>query len=66
MRVNNDLRVVEVGGTPIEKLEESPRVTIGSHWNDDDLVILNIGAAAVTIRAREAIAAIANATNTCQ
>lgn len=41
-----------------------PSVRVHSHWNDPDMVVIEFDGRKVTVLAREAKAAIDNATNT--
>jgi hypothetical protein len=59
----NTLTVIEVNGSSPEELDGLPRCEIRSHWNDRDLVVVQILNQVVTVRASEIIAAVANATN---
>jgi hypothetical protein len=63
MDSTNSLTVCEVNGKSRSELEELPRCEIRSHWNDNDLVVVQILNQVVTLRAREIIAAVSNSTN---
>ena len=59
------MSVVEVAGKcrSAPDLEDLPRCEMRSHWNDKELVVIQICNQVVTLRAKEVIAAVQNSTN---
>lgn len=65
MKVQSEVRVYERDGAEVP-VGSHAVITISSHWNRSDLVVLQVdgSAATITVTARELEAAIRNAMNT--
>lgn len=63
MKVTNEITVRELNGS--ENKEAKP-ITVKSHWNRCEFVVLEMHGVEVTVSARELEAAIKNATNTAR
>ena len=60
LEVNNNLYIAK------SKVGAKPELTIKNHWNDDKIVVIEIGSQSYEFLARELRAAIDNATNTAR
>lgn len=62
MTVTNEIKIYETNGkeTPIG---ENPILEVRSHWNNDNLVVIEIDGKTVTVVASQLEKAIHNATN---
>jgi hypothetical protein len=62
IKVHNTVNIVEIDGKECGGLD--PTLAVHSHWNRDQLVVLELDGKRVTVSAGDMLAAIANATNT--
>lgn len=62
INVESKLPMYEVDGEKM-KLLEMPKMTVKSHWNDNDMVVIEVGERSYTVVKKDLAAAIENATN---
>lgn len=62
MKVVNELHVYEVDGNDVP-VSEKMTVTVESHWNQDELVVIGVCGRTVALLGRELITAARNAQN---
>ena len=63
--VNSKVRVYEVNGKEVE-IGKTKSISVSSHWNYSNWVVLKVGNRRLTVVARDLIEAIKNATNTAK
>lgn len=64
LKVACELSVYEDSTIPEEKIfAVKPTVKVYSHWNKNELVVLEVGERKVTVCAKDLIAAVENCTN---
>lgn len=63
IKVENKIELYEIDGNKT-KAVPAPTIIVHSHWNDNNMIILDTGNNKITVKASDLIAAIANATNT--
>lgn len=65
IKVISKVELVELNGKDTGVLDR-PILTAESHWNDSSLVVLTIGETTFSVKVKDLIAAINNATNTAR
>ena len=64
MKVTNELKIYEINGTDLGiKAAPFAVITVESHWNRDELVVIRCGDTSYTVSANQLQAALKNATN---
>ncbi len=64
IKVSNTVKCYEVNGQKLLGIcEDDPKVTVKSHWNDNDMVVIELGDLTVTVLGRHLKKAIDNAMN---
>lgn len=63
VKVRSDIQVYEIDGTEVTVGLPDQIMTVESHWNRNEMVILSFGERKVTISASDLEKAIKNATN---
>ena len=66
IKVSNELVVYEVDGVSVASPIDGPRVHVRSHWNRNELVVVELEGKRMTLVAKDLLAAISNATNTAR
>lgn len=63
IKVQSVMNIYEIDGKDTSGLE-LPKLTVASHWNRNNFVVLEVGGKRYTVEASDLRAAIQNATNT--
>ena len=61
--MENTIKVYEVDGTDAAMID-GPTVKVHSHWNQNDMVTLEVAGKRYTVLAKDLESAVSNATNT--
>lgn len=64
IKVTSDLIVYEFDGTDSAYKRDCPSLSVRSHWNRDNFVVIAVGDHKYTVSGRDLVAAIVNAQNT--
>lgn len=62
MNVETQIKIYEINNEEVKDID-GPKLSVQSHWNRNEFVVIKVGSELVTVRANQLQAAIDNATN---
>ena len=63
IKVTNEIKIYEIDDQELKSISNAQPLIVKSHWNNDNVVVLEIGGVKYTVVAKDLKAAIDNATN---